>query len=107
MSQHTLNSFYSLRIQERILQVASTAPLRLSTSRQGRTGRGGGPAADEAVEARRQAGQSSGQRGFSKRGSLLRLTHPGEWEGRRWSQSRRPSLTNKRKRPTTSRNRNT
>src|SRR6516225_7790679 len=47
------------------------APLRLLTSRQGRTGAGTGPAPEEAVEARRQAGQSSGQRGFSTQGSLL------------------------------------
>jgi len=39
------------------------APRRLFISRQGRTGAGTGPAPEEAVEARRQAGPSSGQRG--------------------------------------------
>ena len=39
------------------------APRRLFTSGQGCTGAGAGPAPDETVEASRQAGQMSGQRG--------------------------------------------
>jgi hypothetical protein len=58
------------------------APRRLLTSRQGRTGRGDGPAPDEEVEARRQAGQLPGQRGFRRRWSVLRLASPREEEGR-------------------------
>ena len=38
---------------------------RLFTSLHGRTGKGAGTTADEGVEVRRQAGQSSGQRGLS------------------------------------------
>src|SRR6266566_1008578 len=68
------------------------APRRLFTSGQGRTGRGAGPPPNEGVEPRRQAGQSSGQRGFSRRWSALRLAPPRGEEGRRWSLSRRPSL---------------
>src|SRR5215469_13289537 len=53
------------------------APRRLLTSRQGRTGPGAGPPPDEAVESRRQAGQSSGQRGDAADGgsqdALLQL----------------------------------
>jgi hypothetical protein len=37
------------------------------------TSRGAGPPPDEAVEPRRQAGQSTGQRGLSRRWSLLRI----------------------------------
>ncbi len=43
------------------------APRRLFTADQGRTGRGTDPTPDEGVEARRQAGQSSGERGLSRR----------------------------------------
>ncbi len=49
------------------------APRRLFTSLQGRTGVGAGSTTDEAVEARRQAGQSSGVRGFRRRWSVLRI----------------------------------
>jgi hypothetical protein len=66
------------------------APRRLVTSRQGRTGRGDGSAPDEEVEARRQAGQSSGQRGASRRWSVLRLASPREEEGRRGKQESAP-----------------
>jgi hypothetical protein len=48
------------------------APRRLLTSDQGRTGRGAGPALGAGVEARRQAGQSCGERGLSSRGSAVR-----------------------------------
>jgi len=65
-------------------------PRRLLTSHQGRTGRGDGPAPDEAGEARRQAGPSSGGRGESRRWSVLRLAPPREVEGRRWSQESAP-----------------
>ena len=57
------------------------APRRLLTSLQGRTGAGAGCALDEAGEASRQAGQSSGVRGFSRRGSLLRLAAPFKEKG--------------------------
>jgi hypothetical protein len=57
------------------------APRRLFTSRQGRTGADAGPPADEAVEARRQAGQSSGERGFRSRWSVARLAPPLAWAG--------------------------
>src|SRR5215469_7659934 len=45
------------------------APRRLFTSRQGRTGADAGSTPDEAVEARRQAGQSSGERGDAADGA--------------------------------------
>jgi hypothetical protein len=48
-------------------------PRRLFTSGQGRTGAGASPTADEGVEARRQAGQSYGQRGLSRRWNLVRI----------------------------------
>ena len=67
------------------------APRRLFTSRQGRDIRGTGSTTDEGVEARRQAGQSSGERGLSRRWSVVRLAPPREEEGRRWNQSRRQS----------------
>jgi hypothetical protein len=57
------------------------APRRLFTSDQGRTGRGAVPPPKEGVEARRQAGQSCGQRGFSRRWRVVRLAPPREWEG--------------------------
>ena len=44
------------------------APRRLLTSRQGRTGADAGSTPDEAVEAGRQAEQSSGERGLSNGG---------------------------------------
>jgi hypothetical protein len=47
------------------------APRRLLTSRQGRTGRGAGSTPDERVEERRQAGQSGGVRGLSRRWILV------------------------------------
>ncbi len=50
----------------------------LLTSRQGRTGPGAGSPPDEAVEARRQAGQSSGQRGLRRRCTVVRLAPPRE-----------------------------
>ncbi len=71
------------------------APRRLFTSLQGRTGTSAGPPADKAVEASRQAGQSSGVRGLSKRGSLVRLASPCEEEVRSGNQSRRTSLAAK------------
>ena len=58
------------------------APRRLLISHQGRTGADAGSTPDEAMEARRQAGQSSGERGLSRHWSLLRLASPGEEEGR-------------------------
>src|SRR6266566_444086 len=82
------------------------APRRLFTSRQGRTGRGAGSPPDEGVEARRQAGQSSGQRGLSRRWSVVRLAPPREEEGRKWNQQRRPSLARESRRQPTSRNTN-
>jgi hypothetical protein len=57
------------------------APRRLFTSRQGRTGTGAGTPADDAEEASRQAGQSSGVRGLSRWWSLLRLAPPREEQG--------------------------
>jgi hypothetical protein len=83
------------------------APRRLLTSRQGRTGACAGSPDDEAGEARRQAGQSPGVRGLSKRWSLVRLVAPCEEAGRRGNQSRRPSLAKEMIKPTTSRNTNT
>src|SRR5260221_171568 len=83
------------------------APRRLLTSRQGRTGAGAGSTPDEAGEARRQVGQSSGERGLSRRWSVVRLAPPREEEGRSGNQSRRPSLARERRRQTTSRNTNT
>src|SRR6266436_9637848 len=80
------------------------APRRLLTSRQGRTGAGAGSTPDEAVETRRQAGQSSGQRGLSRRWSVVRLAPPREEEGRRGNQSRRQSSARERRKQTTSRN---
>ena len=47
------------------------APRLLCTSLHGYTGRGAGTPADEAGEARQQAGQSSGQRGLSRRWSVV------------------------------------
>src|SRR2546421_7848210 len=83
------------------------APRRLLTSRQGRTGRGAGSPPDEEVEARRQAGQSSGLRGLSRRWSVLRLAPHREEQGRRGNQSRRHSSASKKRRLTTSKNTNT
>ena len=68
------------------------APRRLFTSHQGRTGADAGPPPNERVEARRQAGQSSGLRGLPRRWSLLRLAAHFEEEGRRENLSKRPSL---------------
>src|SRR5215470_11086943 len=82
------------------------APRRLFTSDQGRTGRGTGPPPNEGVEPRRQAGQSSGQRGFSRRWSVPHLAPPRGEEGRRGSQSKRQSSAREKKRQTTSRNTN-
>src|SRR5215469_12879763 len=62
---------------------------RLLTSLQGRTGVGAGSTTDEAVEASRQAGQSSGQRGFNSRWSVLRiLAAVCGWIGPGWGQQR-------------------
>src|SRR5258708_93485 len=77
------------------------APRRLFTSRQGRAGAGSPP--DEGVEARRQAGQSSGERGLRRRWSAVRLAPPPEEEGRKSNHSTPPSLARER-RQTTSRN---
>ncbi len=83
------------------------APRRLFTSRQGRTGRGAGSSPDEGVEARRQAGQSCGERGFRRRWSVVRLASPLEEKGRSWNQSRRQRSVRVSMRKTTSRNMNT
>src|SRR5260221_8226826 len=64
------------------------------------------PPPNEGVEPRRQAGQSSGERGFSRRWSVLRLAPPRGEEGRRWSQSRHPSLAREKRGQTTSKNTN-
>jgi len=78
---------------------------RLFTSRQGRTGCGAGPLAEEAGEARRQAGQSSGQRGLSRRGSLLRsLPAVLDGAGPRWGQPRAHSSARETMSKHTSRN---
>src|SRR6266852_4516613 len=81
------------------------APRRLFPSRQGRAGASSPP--DEGVEARRQAGQSSGQRGFRRRWSVVHLAPPREEEGWRSNQSRRQSSAREKRRQTTSRNTNT
>src|SRR5258707_12616216 len=83
------------------------APRWLFTSGQGRTGAVTGPAPDKAVEARRQAGQSSGERGFRRRWSVVRLAPPREEQGRRWNQSRRQISAREWRRQTTRRNTNT
>ena len=83
------------------------APRRLLTSRQGRTGAGAGPTADAGVEARRQAEQSSGGRGWRCRWSVVRLAPPREEEDRRGNQSRRQSSATQMRRQTTSRTTNT
>ncbi|MGZ3643603.1 MAG: hypothetical protein ACXVCM_07095 [Ktedonobacteraceae bacterium] len=57
------------------------APRRLFTSHQGRTGAVADPPPDEEVEARRQAGQSIGVRGLSRRCTVVRLAPPFEEEG--------------------------
>jgi hypothetical protein len=57
------------------------APRRLFTSHQRRTGAGANPLLDEGVEARQQEGQSSGERGLSRRWTGLRLYATAEWEG--------------------------
>src|SRR5437868_10268267 len=68
------------------------APRRLFTSRQGRTGAGANPPPDEAVEARRQAGQSCGERGLSRRWNVVRtLAAALDWTGPGWGQKRAPS----------------
>jgi len=66
------------------------APRQLFTSHQGRTGAGTGPAPNQPVEACRQTGQSSGERGLSRRWSVVRTeasaldcTRPG-W-GKPWA----------------------
>src|SRR5258708_34213918 len=51
-------------------------PWWLLTWGQGRTGADAGTLPDEGVEVRRQAGQSSGVRGLSRRGSAVRLAAP-------------------------------
>jgi hypothetical protein len=76
------------------------APRRLLTSRQGRTGAGAGPPADEAGAARRRVGQSSGVRGLRRRWSVVRLAPPEE-EGQRWIQSRCQSSARESRRQTT------
>src|SRR5947208_2471395 len=78
------------------------APRRLLTSGQGRTRTGPSPAPDGAAEPSRQAGQSSGERGFSRRWDVLRLAPPREEEGRRGSQSRRQSSARKKRKKNTS-----
>jgi hypothetical protein len=83
------------------------APRRLLISRQGRTGAGPGAPPNEGVEPRRQAGQSSGERGLRRCCTVVRLTSPREEEGRRWNQSRRHNSDRERRRQTTSRNTNT
>ncbi len=57
------------------------APRRLLTSHQGRTGVGAGLTADEGVQERRQAGQSSGVRGLRRRWTVVRMASAFEWEG--------------------------
>jgi hypothetical protein len=58
---------------------------------------------EEGVEARRQAGQSSGQRGLSRRWTRLCLDATAEWEDGRWSQPRCQSSTREKRRQATSR----
>src|SRR5512135_678840 len=81
------------------------APRRLFTSRHGRTGPGAGPPPKEGVVARRQAGQSSGVRGLSRRGSVVHTlaaaldrTEPG------WGQQKEHSSAKKKMSKNTSRN---
>jgi hypothetical protein len=57
------------------------APRRLLTSRQGRTDIGAGPTPAEMVQARRQAGQSRGERGLRRRRIEVRLAVAAEWAG--------------------------
>jgi hypothetical protein len=57
------------------------APRRLLTLRQGRTGADAGSTPDEPGEASRQAGQSRGERGLSRRWPGLLLDATAEWEG--------------------------
>ena len=81
------------------------APRRLFTSDQGRTGTGAGPAPDEAVEARRQAGQSCGQRGFRRRWSVLRIFAAALYgAGPGWGQQREQSSAREKVRKNKSKN---
>jgi hypothetical protein len=57
------------------------APRRLLTSRQGRTAAGAGFTPDELALERRRVGQSSGERGSSRRESIVRLAAPCEGVG--------------------------
>ena len=82
------------------------APRRLFTSHQGRSGSDTVPPPNEGREPRRQAGQSSGVRGFSRRWSELCLALLRGEEGRRWSWSRHQSSASARRRQTTSKNTN-
>src|SRR5712692_515407 len=76
------------------------APRRLFTSHQGRTGTGTGSPADEAGEASRQAGQSSGVRGLRSRWTVEWMAPPLEGEVGRWSQPRCQSSARERRKNT-------
>src|SRR5260221_4635253 len=83
------------------------APRRLFTSRQGRTGGDAGPTTDEGVEASRQAGQSSGERGLRRRWSVVRIFAALDWAGPGWGQQREQSRSRQSMRKDTRRSNNT
>ena len=61
------------------------APRRLFTLRQGRTDASAGLAADEWLQEKRQAGQSSGVRGLRRRRSVVRIFAAAlDWTGPGW-----------------------
>src|SRR5215469_1463056 len=71
------------------------------------TSAGTGPPPDEAMEARRQAGQWCGQRGESRRWSLVRILAAAlDWAEPGWGQQRDPSRSRQSMRKDTSRNKN-
>src|SRR2546423_914708 len=78
------------------------APRRLFTSHQGRTGAGANPPPDEAVEPRRQAGQSCGEQGLSRRWNVVRTAL--DWTGPGWGQKRAQRSAREKMRKNTSRN---
>ena len=80
------------------------APRRLFTSHQGRTGADAGPLPDEGAEARRQVGQSCGERGLSRRGSAVRTLAALDLRGPGWGQHRAQSSASKKMSKSASRN---
>src|SRR5260221_12440152 len=71
------------------VSIRFTAPRRLFTSHQGRTGSDTVPPPNEGGESRRQAAQSSGVRSFGRWGCELCLAPPRGEKGRGLNKSRR------------------